>query len=109
MKTTVVNVKYDKDPNIVYIGRSQFTSTHFGNPFTHNSKKGLAYIILPTRELAIAAYKEWLEGTSWTNIEQRRRQWILDNLHTLKGKKLGCFCKPLSCHGDILIELLNKS
>ena len=24
----------------------------------------------------------------------------------LKGKKLGCWCKPECCHGDVLVELL---
>ena len=23
----------------------------------------------------------------------------------LKGKRLGCWCKPLPCHGDVLAEL----
>ena len=26
----------------------------------------------------------------------------------LKGKTLGCFCKPNSCHGDIIAEYLNN-
>ena len=26
----------------------------------------------------------------------------------LKGKTLGCFCKPKSCHGDVLVELANE-
>lgn len=29
-------------------------------------------------------------------------------MHRLVGKKLGCVCKPLSCHGDILVELIKK-
>jgi hypothetical protein len=27
-------------------------------------------------------------------------------LQRLKGKRLGCWCKPLACHGDFLVELL---
>jgi hypothetical protein len=30
--------------------------------------------------------------------------WI-DNLHALRGKKLGCWCAPEACHGDVLKEL----
>lgn len=26
----------------------------------------------------------------------------------LKGKILGCHCKPLACHGDVLVEYLNS-
>lgn len=29
------------------------------------------------------------------------------NLLLLKGKRLGCHCKPLPCHGDILAKFLN--
>jgi hypothetical protein len=24
----------------------------------------------------------------------------------LKGKRLGCFCKPLACHGDVIKEYI---
>jgi hypothetical protein len=30
------------------------------------------------------------------------------NLEELRGKRLGCWCKPGPCHGDILIKLLNE-
>ena len=26
----------------------------------------------------------------------------------VKGKRLGCWCKPNKCHGDIIIKLLNE-
>jgi len=48
-------------------------------------------------------------------VIKKYREWILDNkellnsLHELKGKVLGCFCKPLACHGDVLAELVNES
>lgn len=30
---------------------------------------------------------------------------LLKQIHELKDKTLGCWCKPLPCHGDILSEL----
>jgi hypothetical protein len=27
----------------------------------------------------------------------------------LKGKVLGCWCKPMPCHGDILLQLLKEN
>jgi hypothetical protein len=34
---------------------------------------------------------------------------LLADLHELEGKVLGCWCKPeKSCHGDVLVELLQK-
>lgn len=28
-------------------------------------------------------------------------------IEKLRGKRLGCFCKPKPCHGDIIAEYLN--
>ncbi|MCH7650679.1 MAG: DUF4326 domain-containing protein [Nitrospinae bacterium] len=28
-------------------------------------------------------------------------------IHELKGQVLGCWCKPLDCHGDILAAIAN--
>lgn len=33
---------------------------------------------------------------------------LLADLHELKGKTLGCWCKPSVCHGDILIRLIEE-
>ena len=44
-------------------------------------------------------------------VIEKYRVWILNNnelmscLDELRGKVLGCYCKPLACHGDVLIEL----
>ena len=29
-------------------------------------------------------------------------------VYKLAGKRLGCFCKPETCHGDVLAEFLNQ-
>lgn len=49
-----------------------------------------------TREEILIKYREYI-----TNSPE-----LLADLHELKGKKLGCWCKPLDCHGDILKELV---
>lgn len=33
---------------------------------------------------------------------------LLNSLEELRSKNLGCWCCPDKCHGDILIELLEK-
>ena len=59
-------------------------------------------------------YKEADYGKS-TSIEMYRRyilkQCDLMNalLPELKGKRLGCWCKPLQCHGDVLVELIDRN
>jgi hypothetical protein len=74
-----------KEPYDVYIGRP----SKWGNPF-EIGKDG-------TRKEVIEKYKNWILG----------QPDLLDSLHELEGKTLGCFCKPKECHGDILIELLD--
>ena len=68
------------------------------NPFTHISdKKTKAEFIVASRDEAIESYRDWA-------VKQPQ---LLKDLHELKGKTLGCFCKPKICHGDILVELVN--
>ena len=76
-------------PNSVYIGRP----SKWANPFIIG-KDG-------TREEVIEKYKNWLLETEWTT------GLILD-IGELRGKDLVCWCSPLPCHGDILLELANK-
>lgn len=33
---------------------------------------------------------------------------LLQKIHTLRGKTLGCFCFPKPCHGDILAAYANS-
>lgn len=91
-KTTVVN-KHHRVPYDVYIGRG----SKWGNPFSHmNNTK--AQFKVNTREEAINSYREWIKN----------QPHLLNSLHELKGKTLCCFCKPSACHGDVLVELIEK-
>lgn len=83
--------KYD-----VYIGRP----SKWGNPFTDRPGTK-ADIIMSSREAAIEAYREWITNGGGKHL--------LNDLHELKGKTLGCWCKPKSCHGDVLAELANNT
>jgi hypothetical protein len=38
----------------------------------------------------------------------KTRPDLLNRLDELKGKTLGCWCRPLPCHGDVLVELIEK-
>jgi hypothetical protein len=86
-KTIVVN-KY-KEKFDIYIGRG----SAFGNPFVIGQDG--------TREEVIEKYRDWF----YKRIKNER---FLKLVLKLKGKRLGCFCKPLSCHGDIIVEFLEK-
>ena len=86
-KTTVVNLR--KEKHDAYIGRGSI----FGNPF-YIGKDG-------NREQVIEKYKKYFEKKLEDN---RFRHEVLK----LKGKVLGCYCKPLACHGDVIAEYLNR-
>lgn len=94
MKTKVVNI-YHKVPYDVYIGRGK--GSIWGNPFSH-MEGTLAQYKCESREEAVKKFREWI-------LEQPH---LLSQLHTLKGKTLGCFCDPKPCHGHILAELADK-
>jgi hypothetical protein len=70
------NEKYD-----VYIGRG----SKWGNPFIINKDGNRAEVIRKYREYA--------------------KKFSREELLELKDKTLGCYCKPLACHGDVLKEM----
>lgn len=85
----VVNLhkeKYD-----IYIGRpGKGQDSIWGNPF-RTGPDG-------TREEVIEKFKQLL-------VRSIAEGYItIDMLLELDGKVLGCFCKPKSCHGDIIVE-----
>ena|SRR3990167_921870 len=89
--TIVVHCK--KEPYDVYIGRPG----DWGNPF-------------PIRLSALHDFAEYEGSREWSLSEYRKyiqtRPDLLTRLPELKGKILGCWCKPNNaCHGDILAEL----
>ena len=82
---TIKIVHCKKDKFDIYIGRG----SKWGNPFIIG-KDG-------NREEVINKYETYL----------RNKPKLLQALPELKNKTLGCFCAPLSCHGDILKKVYN--
>jgi Domain of unknown function (DUF4326) len=85
-KTRVVHCK--KESYDVYIGRP----SKWGNPFKIG-RDG-------SRQEVIRKYKEMIIVNT-----ELIKQIPLE----LKGKTLGCWCKPDTCHGDVLAELADKN
>jgi len=75
-----------EEPYDVYVGRP----SKWGNPYIVG-KDG-------TREEVIQKYRDYI-----VNNER-----LLESLSELKGKCLACWCAPLPCHGDVLMELANR-
>ena len=88
MNTRVVN-KY-KDNYDVYIGRPSV----FGNPYIEGEDGN--------RNEVIEKFRIYF----YNRIEKDEK--YKEKVLSLKGKKLGCFCKPRSCHGDIYVEYLEN-
>ena len=40
-------------------------------------------------------------------IDKIEKENLYDELEKLRGKNLGCWCKPKRCHGDVLLYLLS--
>jgi hypothetical protein len=92
----VVNVKTESYQ--VYIGRNpKFGNPKWGNPYSYFPNT-LAKYLVKNRAEAVEAYRIY--------ITEGEGKHLLNYLHELKGKTLGCHCNPLSCHGDVLKELI---
>jgi len=82
----VAVVDCKKDKYDVYIARP----SKFGNP----------YRIGPDgdRKEVIEKYRTWL-------LQQPD---LMSEIADLHGKTLGCWCRPYSCHGDVILEVAEQ-
>lgn len=82
--TLVVNRKcedYD-----IYIGRG----SKWGNPFHMKNEKH--------RDIVIDKYKTYIMNSPH----------LLADIDELRGMRLGCYCAPKRCHGEILIDIIRN-
>lgn len=99
----VLNKRTDEiPPDAKYVGRP----SKYGNPMTVRELRRL----FPTdtaeklNAKAVAWYKDYLEEYIKVHPE------FLDVIKKeLKGYDLVCWCAPLPCHADVLLELANQS
>jgi len=85
--TTVVNIKHEIADE--YIGRPSM----FGNPFQIGYDGDRKEVIKKYNDLFATKIQD---STFRTKVLQ------------LKDKKLGCFCKPEACHGDIIAHWIDS-
>jgi len=83
-----------RQPYDIFVGRPSF----WGNPFATQWGPGVRVKVTSHLE-AIARHREWI----------RAQPEVLARIPELKGLVLGCFCFPLPCHGQTLVELANPS
>lgn len=85
-ETKVVNLKHDDFD--VYIGRP----SDFGNPFPVGTD----------RKRCIQLFENYF--LKRVKVDEEFKQKVL----TLRGKKLGCYCKPQACHGDVIKQYIDQ-
>lgn len=87
-KTTVVNIRARAKCD-VYIGRP----SPFGNPYVIGQDGD--------RDEVIRKYRAYFYSRLKMDLPFR------EQVKALKGKSLGCYCKPSICHGDVLASYLD--
>jgi hypothetical protein len=85
--TEVVNAR--KVSFDVWIGGMSRGSSIWANPFS---------ILEHGRSGAFELYENHI----------RNSPELIEKLQWLKGKRLGCYCAPVYCHGHILQKLINE-
>jgi len=95
--TRVINIKNEtkyrnlkSTSNYEYIGRGSY----WGNPYAMHENGD-------DREDVIRKFKYDFDFEKFPNKEK-------SEVYKLSGKRLGCFCKPEACHGDVLADYLNS-
>lgn len=98
---TVVN-KYKHTPtkHDVYIGRGSV----LGNPFTNITNKATKAEFISDNP--IEDFEKYLE----VKIAEKDKKICdeLNRIYKMEEVNLVCFCKPKSCHGDIIKEIIES-
>lgn len=86
----IVNMR--AKPYDVYIGRAgKGRDGYFGNPFQLTNYRDQV-----ERARVLSQFTEWFNSRVVADAEYAQR--VLN----LRGRRCGCFCKPLPCHGDVM-------
>jgi hypothetical protein len=103
------NEDHSSECNCYYIGRSR-SGNPLGNPFTHNGvRTNIAKLSFKTREEAIEAFRRYFKEMYGKDEEFTKAfDEIYEHYKNGEDIWLGCFCKPLPCHGDVIAEELQK-
>ena len=90
---------YDGENNI-YIGRN---ASKYAHRPVQESKWSNPFLCCDWD----ASKSDWVVEDLMQCYEKyvRKNPKLMNSLHELEGKQLGCWCKPGSCHGDVLLKI----
>ena len=96
-------VAWFDDENNIYVGRNAGKYTQRGGI---ESKWANPFICV---DLDVAK-TPWAVEDLMRCYEKyvRNHPILMNSLHELEGKKLGCWCKPGPCHGDVLLKIFTE-
>ena len=97
----VINVKNEYSGVVVYIGRKsgKYKGSVLGNRF----KIGLD----GDRDEVVKKYKRWVwEEYKKGGVVKDEIDRLVDWVKGGRDLKLGCWCKPKKCHGDVVKSLI---
>lgn len=90
-----------RDDYDVYIGRGKDPHSHewgeWGNPYSHRESASATVTKANSVEEAIESYRTDL----WKRLRDGRLS--VEKLAALNGRRLGCWCAPGPCHGEVLV------
>jgi hypothetical protein len=77
-------------PDAVYVGRP----TVWGNPFVVG--------VHGAQGECVELYRRWIQEDDQASLRERAQR-------ELRGRSLVCWCAPLPCHADVLMEVANSA
>jgi hypothetical protein len=96
----------DKHDNVIYVGRG----SALGNPYTSiQDRQTQAEFVVDSRKESIQCFKDYL----LKKIEEKDEEICvtMNEIYTMaiRGNvHLACYCKPKSCHGDVIKEIVES-
>lgn len=98
--TSVVNLY--KEQYDVYIGRSgKGRDGYFGNPIRVDEVCDVCGDVHHSSGETLHCFEAYFNDRIMNDDAFKLR--VIE----LRGKRLGCFCKPKKCHGDIIVRYLD--
>lgn len=97
-KTQLVNLRhFDLDDVDTYIGEESDTYDLSKSPFSNPFDKAEYGRDDAVKHFKLYLYRRYLEEKDFRMA-----------LHEIEGDVLGCWCYPRRCHGEVIVDILNK-
>jgi len=90
VKVNLINIRGYTNDDYIYVGRP----SRYGNPYS--SKEDSLGEYVGTKDEAINRYEKYIDENDHLIDE------LISELKEKNTNKIGCWCSPSRCHGDVL-------